>query len=85
MGSLDFPFINCEIEHDLTWSKNCLIYDILITSKVGEDSWVDETETAEVRFKIDSSKLYVQVVTLSLNANIKFLENIKQLINIDLK
>ena len=51
---------------------------------------MDETETAEVRFKIDSSKLYVQVVTLSLNVNIKILENIKQgfkkqLINIDLK
>ena len=23
--SLDLPLINCEIEHDLTWSKYCVI------------------------------------------------------------
>ena len=31
-----------------------------------------------VNFMITSTKLYVSVVTLSINDNIKFLENIKQ-------
>ena len=31
-----------------------------------------------VTFQINNAKLYVPVVTLSINENIKFLENIKQ-------
>ena len=34
--------------------------------------------TTGVNFVITSTKLYVPVVTLSINDNIKFLENIKQ-------
>ena len=36
------------------------------------------TETDSATFHVFSPKLYVQVVTLSVNNNIKFLENIKQ-------
>ena len=36
------------------------------------------TETNIATFQIDNAKLYVLVVTLSINDNIKFLENIKQ-------
>ena len=36
------------------------------------------TETTEVSFQINDMKLYVPVVTLSYNDNIKFLENTKQ-------
>ena len=36
------------------------------------------TETAGATFQINNAKLYVPVVTLSINHNIKFLDNIKQ-------
>ena len=36
------------------------------------------TATTTVTFQINNVKFYVPVVTLSLNDNIKFLENIKQ-------
>ena len=36
------------------------------------------TATAEITVKINNAKLYVPIVTLSINGNIKFLENIKQ-------
>ena len=36
------------------------------------------TKTTSATFQIDYSKLYVPVITLSINDNIKFLENIKQ-------
>ena len=59
---------------------------------MGGDNLVDETRTTGATFKINSTNLYVPVVALSLNDNIRFLENIKQRfkkiiswINIDLK
>ena len=36
------------------------------------------TQTTGAIFQINNAKLYVPVVTLSINDNIKFLENIKQ-------
>ena len=57
--------INCKIELDLKFTRNCVLieeYDHIIG----------------VRFISTSTKLYVPVVTLSINDNIKFSENIKQ-------
>ena len=42
------------------------------------DNLVNETLTTGETFQINNAKLYVPVVTLSINDNIKFLENIKQ-------
>ena len=39
---------------------------------------VDGTETTSAIFQINSAKLYVPVVTLFINDNINFWENIKQ-------
>ena len=39
---------------------------------------VDATQTKGATFQINSIKLYVPVVTLSIHDNIKVLENIKQ-------
>ena len=36
------------------------------------------TEKTEATFKIKSSKLYIPVVTLSINGDIKFLEHLKK-------
>ena len=62
--SLDLPLINCEIELDLKWTRNCVL--------------IEDDNITDVRFTITSTKLYVPVVTLSINDNIEFLENIKQ-------
>ena len=59
------PLINCEIELDLKLSKNCVLIE-------------EDNHIIGVSFIITSTKLYVPVVTLSINDNIKFLENIKQ-------
>ena len=49
------PLINCEISLILTWSKNCVI-----------SSATDATE-----FVITDTKLYVPVIVLSTENNIK--------------
>ena len=59
------PLIKCEIELNLKWTKNCLLIE-------------EDNNIIGVSFTITSIKLYVPVVTLSINDNIKFLENIKQ-------
>ena len=39
---------------------------------------MEETQTTSATFQINNAKIYVPVVTLSINHNIKFLENTKQ-------
>ena len=62
---LDLPLINCEIELDLSWKKDCVLIQ-------------HHDNITGTNFMITSTKLYVPVATLSINDNIKFLENIKQ-------
>ena len=31
---LDLPLVNCEIEPDLSWSKNCIVSEIVITPRI---------------------------------------------------
>ena len=69
--SLDF-------EVDVTWSKNRVISEISRTPGVEGVNPADEILTAGARFQLNNSKLHVLVVTLSINDNIKCLENIKQ-------
>ena len=78
LRSLDLSFINCETELYLPWSKECIISEILRTSAIRENNRVTATETIGVTFQINNAKLYVSVVTLSINDNIKLLPNIKQ-------
>ena len=58
---LDLPLINCEIELDLSRKKDCVL--------------IERHNITGVNFMITSTKLYVPVVTLSVNDNINFLEN----------
>ena len=69
----------------MAWSKECVISEILIIPRIPRDPDADppvlgmETiQTTSATFQINNAKLYVPVVTLSINDNIKFLENIKQ-------
>ena len=97
--SLELPLINCEIELDLSWSRNCIISEISRTAAVGGNADAnppvpagEATLITGTTFQINNTKLYVPVVTLFIKNNIKFLEYVKQRfratvfgINIDLK
>ena len=63
--SLNLPLINCEIELDLLWTKDCVLIE-------------QNNNITGKYFVITSTKLYVPVVTLSISDKIKFLLNIKQ-------
>ena len=72
------PLINCEIELDLKWAKNCVISKTSRTLRVVNPNAEVVTQTAGATHQINNAKLYVPVVTLSINEIIKFLTNIKQ-------
>ena len=65
--TLNIPLINCEIELILTWSKNCALANMIpaVTAPTG------------LEFQITDTKLYVPVVTLSKENDIKLLEQLK--------
>ena len=65
--SLDIPLINCEVEIILTWSKNCVLADMTVANN----------PPTGLEFQITEKNLYVQVVTLSKENDIKLLEKLK--------
>ena len=73
------PLINCEINLILTWTENCVI-----TSKVTRDAiLVTNPPTSAINnptnaiFQITDTKLYVPVITLSIENDKKTLRKIK--------
>ena len=77
--SLNIPLISCEVELILTWFKNCLLID-KSTREADYDAdpnvyQIDNPENAI--FEIKDTKLYVPVVTLSKENDIKILEQLK--------
>ena len=77
--SLNIPLINCKIELILTWFKNCvLISKATREADYDADPIVYEIDNPEdATFQITDTKLYVPVVTLSKENNIKLLEQLK--------
>ena len=61
------PLINCRINLDLNWSKNCVIVGTNVADK-------------GATFSITDTKLYVPVVTLSPQYNTKLLEQLNQVL-----
>ena len=59
--TLERPLINCEANLILTWSKDCVI----------------SFATAQTKFAITETKLYVPVVTLSTQDNAKLLQQLQ--------
>ena len=53
------PLKNFGIEFDLSWTKDCVLIE-------------ENNNITGVHFVITSTKLYVPVVTLPINDNIKF-------------
>ena len=75
--NLNIPLINCEVELILTWSKNCVSTDM--TTRVAgnnNDPPAIVTPSGAI-FQIKDTKLYVPVVTLSKENDIKLLEQLK--------
>ena len=62
--TLEMPLNNCEINLILTWSNRCFVID-------------NPIEDQEPTFTITETKLYVPVVTLSIQDNAKLLEKLK--------
>ena len=62
--SLELPVINCEVILVLTWSANC----VLVASNVANQNATSA---------ITDAKLYVPVVTLSAQDNVKLLQQLK--------
>ena len=62
--TLEMPLINCEINIDLTWSKNCIIV-------------APDIANQGTTFPIADTKCYFPVVTLSTQDNAKMLEQLR--------
>ena len=69
------PLINCEVSLTLTWSKNCVLTDIITTNAQGDKLAIAPPTCAT--FKIKDANLYVPVVTLSAENVNKLLEQLK--------
>ena len=70
--SLNIPLINSEVELILTWSKNCGLAD-LTENAVADPAIVAPTE---LKSEITNTILYVPVITLSKENDIKVLEQL---------
>ena len=73
--SLNIQLINCEVELILTWSKNQVLADMTVRAAQGNNPAIAAPTGLE--FKIADTKLYVLVVTLSKENDIKLLEELK--------
>ena len=78
-------FISCDIELDLSWLKESIMSKVSLTPRIPANpdanasfQDVGAIQPTRTSFQINNVKLYVPVVTLSINDNIKFLENLKQ-------
>ena len=79
------PLINCDVKLNLLCSKECAISEIPIKPATAGNPNARRPVTDRpagqitvAAFEINNAKLYVIVVTLSINDNIKLLENMKQ-------
>ena len=59
------PSINCKVELSLKWSENC----VLTSAAIGADA--NATGADSATFKITDARLYVPIVTLSAEDNVK--------------
>ena len=77
--SLNIALINCEVELILTWFKNCVLVNKLTRdANYNADPHVSEINNSEnATFQITDTKLYVPVVTLSKENDVKLLQQLK--------
>ena len=73
--SLNIPLTNCEVELILTWSKNWVLAEMTVRDAEGHNLAI--VAPTGLEFQITDTKLYVPVVTLSKENDIKLLEQLK--------
>ena len=85
--SLNIPLINFQVELILTWFKSCVLIDKLAReADYNADPDVYQIDNPEnAIFEIKDTKLYVPVVTLSKDNDIKVLEQLKSGFKITIK
>ena len=71
--SLDIPLINGGVELIFTWTKNCVLADMTVDADADPAIVAPSSAT----FKTTDTKLYVPVVTLSKESDMKLLEKLK--------
>ena len=76
---LDIPLIKCEVELILTWFKNCVLIDKSTreASYGANPVFYEINNPGDATFKKTDIKLFVPVVTLSKENDIKLLEKLK--------
>ena len=75
--ALNIPLISCEVSLELKWSKNCIITSLKGRQiDVGPPVVTDGAPTGAA-LAINDCKLYIPVVTLSKDDEIKLLTNLK--------
>ena len=63
--------INCEIELILTWSKNCVLPDMIVRAAGNKNDPPAIVAPTGLEFQVKDTNLYVPVVTLSKENEIK--------------
>ena len=74
--ALNIPLISCEVSLELTWNKNCVITSLEDVRVAAGPPAVNGTPTGAT-LAINDCKLYIRVVTLSKDDEIKLLANFK--------
>ena len=70
--SLEMPLINCEVELSLKWIENC----VLTTAEIGANA--DATGADSATLEVTDVRLYVPVVTLSAEDNVKLVKQLNE-------
>ena len=71
---MNIPLISCEVSLELKWDKNCIITSDQIGVNLDGGSTAAPTGAT---FTVNNCKLYVPVVTLSKDDEVKLLTNLK--------
>ena len=75
--ALNIPLISCEVSLELKWNKNCVINSLKHRQVDAGPPVVRDGDPTGVGLPIKDFKLYIPVVTLSKNDEIKLLTNLK--------
>ena len=75
--ALNIPLISCEVSLELKWNKNCVITSLERRQVDAGPPIVRDNAPTGSTLAIDKYKLYIPVVTLSKDDEIKLLSNLK--------
>ena len=77
MESTKYSIISCEVSLELKWDKNCVITSLEQRVVAGANPPARDNAPTGATLAITDCKLYVPVVTLSKDDEIKLLTNLK--------